>query len=240
MFSLNQDHPLFILVQLIVSIIGVITPVIVYLNKKIITPLDQLNENVKEIEKLHSERSITLIEHSSSLKKLEKIVLENSESHIKSSEILMELKPNGGGSIKDKINYMYKSIEDLNYSIEYVKNLTQTQLNLVPYAIWKSNSKGENIFVNEYYLELLEVDSTKTLEWRWTSLIHKDDFNDYLKAWEDTLKFKTDKDVFVRIVTFKTKKIINCKSSWRVTLDSKGNISYIIGKLKEMPETISN
>lgn len=149
----------------------------------------------------------------------------------KHSAILKELQPNGGGSMKDKVEAANTKLKNIDSMILHIKNLSLSQLDLVNYPIWKSDNEGENVFINESYKELFEVDFQNSRGYKWTSLIHEEDLDVYMKKWKDTLTYKKDTQTTARFVTQRTKKVLNCKVIWKVVTDVEDEILYILGRI---------
>lgn len=220
-----------IIFELILAFTAVISPILLWLNNKLIRPVKGLDVRVSQIQDLHNQRSEHLDNLTVTLRELEKGVKNNSNAHEKANEILKELKPNGGGSMNDKIVSIFNNLKDINYSIDYMMNLSMTQLDLIPIPVWKSNKKGENIFINESYKEFFEIDFENTKGYKWTTLVHPEDLKVYTASWEDTLKYKQDVTTLVRAVKFRSREVVPCKVNWKVVQDKKGEILYILGRV---------
>jgi PAS domain-containing protein len=207
-------------VEILSGVIGIVTALGIFITKRIISPIKKIGSNIKE-------NAVSIVEAQVLLKEM-------SETLNVHSDVLKELKPNGGGSIKDQIKKIADNLNNVHLTIDHLIKFSHTQLDLVPYAIWQSDSEGKNIFVNEAYKELFEVDSESVKDYKWMSLIHVNDVDTYVDLWNKTLNYKTDVTTTTRIVTYRTNTIIRCKVYWKVTLSADGNINYITGKIKPL------
>jgi PAS domain-containing protein len=164
-------------------------------------------------------------------------VISTLENH---SIVLKELQPNGGGSIKDRVMLASQKIGEIDSSVNYIKSLALSQLDLIQYPIWKSDSEGNTTFINDSYKELFEIDFDDSKGYKWTSLIHKEDTDSYLKEWKDSLKYKKSVNTDCRLLTFRTKKEIRCRVSWKVITNQSDEIVYIIGKIQPLQNGTSS
>ena len=178
---------------------------------KIFDPLEDINTSIKTI-------SFNSIEFKNTL-----------SSH---SEVLKELKPNGGESLKDKVNQLAKDAKNFESSLQHIKRLSITQLDLIPFPIFKCNEKGENIFVNEAYKEFFEIDFNESKNNKWVGLIHEQDVERYTKLWKKTLEDKFNRVVNVRTVSNRTKTVTPVTVYWKVIMDDDTNqVLFILGKI---------
>jgi PAS domain-containing protein len=200
-------------VEIFSGVVAIITSLGIFITKKVIKPLKNITVSIQN-----------------NTGKLENVT----ETLIKHSALLKELEPNGGGSVKDHIKKISDNMDEVYLTIDQLIKVSQTQLDLVPYAIWQSNAEGKNIFINDAYKELFEIDFESVKDYKWMSLIHLDDVDTYIDLWNKTLKYKTDVTIITKVVTHRTKTIIRCKIYWKVTVKPDGTINYITGKIKRI------
>lgn len=203
MFTINQDHPIFVFSQLIVAAVTIIGPLILFLNKNVLSPLNDLK---KQLEK--SSRETEGIKRS-----------------------LEELKPNHGGSIKDKVNKIAEEMGTVVSSINHISLLSYSQLNLLDFPISNMNISGDVLFMNDNYIETLEIRYPFHIESNFRLLIHKEDLPIFEDRWQEFIKYKKSCSFNIRLQTLMTKRIVYCKLNLIKEVDRDGNIIFILNKI---------
>lgn len=99
------------------------------------------------------------------------------------TEISLEFKPNHGSSLRDSIN----RIEDSLYNLQTVDRLL---LNKTDEAHFQTNEKGECVWVNKSFCELVGSDVTDILRQGWEGYIDPADRDNVIKEWKSCLKEK--------------------------------------------------
>lgn len=92
----------------------------------------------------------------------------------------LALGPNGGTSLAD--------------SIRRSEARQVLMLQTLPWPTWEANAHGENTRVNVAFERMFQYSSSDLHGNGWKSLLHPDDFNDYVRAWSMTVKDKRDFD----------------------------------------------
>ena len=99
------------------------------------------------------------------------------------TEISLEFKPNHGSSLRDSIN----RIEDALYNLQTVDRLL---LNKTDEAHFQTNEKGECIWVNKAFCELVGSNVSDILKHGWEGYIEPADRVGVIKEWKSCVKEK--------------------------------------------------
>lgn len=116
--------------------------------------------------------------------------------------IYKELKPNGGGSLKDKINRMDEQLqhnteETIKNSKETSKNLELTKtifhrqrwlLDQRNEPIFEADNNGLCVWVNDKYLDVFNTTKERCEGHGWKNLVHIDDRDKVVHLWESSIK----------------------------------------------------
>lgn len=91
-------------------------------------------------------------------------------------EIQKELQPNGGGSLKDKV-------ESTALSVRYLLDINEQTFRNVLFPAFQCDEEGKNLIVSNSYLEFLGVSDVQELELLgWQGFIDKNDLERYARA----------------------------------------------------------
>lgn len=102
------------------------------------------------------------------------------------AEIRYELKPNGGGSIKDAVNRIESGLVSLRAHDNH-------RFRILPYPAFECDSKGKNKRISDAYLDLLGIKATTDLSsLDWQRFIHNEDIETYYKAFLRAVENKSD------------------------------------------------
>jgi PAS domain S-box-containing protein len=102
--------------------------------------------------------------------------------------IFKELTPNGGGSIKDKVNLMAKEITANTQMTEQIFYRQRWMMDHRQEAIFEAQDTGEISWVNKPYCNLTGRDSTDLLGHNWKNTIHEEDRERVVSNWEACIK----------------------------------------------------
>jgi PAS domain-containing protein len=148
--------------ELISLIIAVVTTFLLW-GKKIIRFCNNLLEKRKDYIKKRNDIPYTLQQIQTTLS--------NVDDRLRSVE--NEIKPNGGGSMKD--------------ALRIVKAEMEASFWLDPRPSFRTTSKGLNILVNESYCHLCGVSSESLLKLNWRNFAEDEDqLDDYTRRWQES------------------------------------------------------
>jgi len=102
--------------------------------------------------------------------------------------IFKEVTPNGGGSIKDKINTLTDQMTFNTHMTEKIFYRQRWILDNREEPIFESSEDGKCIWVNSYYTKLLKRDAGYFMEHGWKNAIHESDRERVIQNWNDCIK----------------------------------------------------
>lgn len=114
--------------------------------------------------------------------------------------IFKEITPNGGGSIKDKINLMSKEISSNTQMTEQIFHRQRWMMDHRQEAIFEAQFSGEVSWVNKPYCKLTSRDSTDLIGHNWKNTIFEEDRKRVVTNWESCVKDKRQFEDEYRIV----------------------------------------
>lgn len=142
--------------------------------------------------------------------------------------IFDEITPNGGKSIKDKI-------DNIDSSLILVSERLRAFLSDTIDAHFETDAKGLCTRVNRTYTRLVERGTSEILGNGWHNCIYQEDRENVIKAWEDAVKEKRELSINFRFETPSGKVIPVRGTSYKMTND-KGEVIGYLGKLKVVRE----
>ena len=160
--------------------------------------------------------------------------LERQEMLDKINSIHNELKFNGGGSIKDVIWDLKRSVIDIDTKLNGIQEDQHVALNLQGIAFWVSNEKGECVYASTNLCKLLGHSESEILGNGWAGWIIPDERKKTFDAWEFSVEHKT---AFDEYYTFK-KADGKLQKVWGLALHKKINGIHAgtMGKLEAIGE----
>jgi len=102
--------------------------------------------------------------------------------------IFKEITPNGGGSIKDKVNSMSKEITQNTKLTEQIFYRQRWMMDHREEAIFEAENSGEVSWVNKPYCKLAGRDSNDLLGHNWKNTIHEEDRERVVTNWDSCVK----------------------------------------------------
>ena len=105
-------------------------------------------------------------------------------------EILSEVKPNSGKSLKDRVTAIQEQVNKDSNSINTICCRQKWLLDNRPEAIFECDTTGSCTWVNEKYCQLLQHDVDFFLGNGWKNGIHSEDLDKVQIEWERAIKDK--------------------------------------------------
>lgn len=99
--------------------------------------------------------------------------------------ITSELKPNGGNSLRDQVNYIKRSIDKID----------QRQLNFFhfdPHGIVETDAAGNLVWANRAYLDLVKRHPEEVTNQGWRNAISEEDRERIVREWQHAVKDRRD------------------------------------------------
>lgn len=117
------------------------------------------------------------------------------QTHEKIDKIFQEIGSNGGSSLKDKINSIDIEVKANSKELKINSEMTEIIYNQQTYilnksdkALFRSNERGELVWVNKKYLELFGRTPEELRGFGWINIIHFDDRDKVEKDWGYSVK----------------------------------------------------
>lgn len=111
-----------------------------------------------------------------------------SKVHHQVEVIFKEITPNGGGSIKDKVNSMSREISSNTQMTEQIFYRQRWMMDHRQEAIFEAQNSGEISWVNKPYCKLSGRDSTDLLGHNWKNTIIEEDRERVVANWDSCVK----------------------------------------------------
>jgi len=140
-------------------------------------------------------------------------------------EILSEVKPNGGKSLKDTVTAIRNQVDKDSNSINTICSRQRWILDNRPEPIFECNSSGSCTWVNEKYCQLLQHDIEYFKNNGWKNGIHLDDRERVENEWEKAIKDRRSSISEFRLIN-RTGNVIFVKST-AIRNDDLGYIGHI-------------
>ena len=114
--------------------------------------------------------------------------LNNLNKNVK--DILDEVKPNGGESLKDKVNVIESKMDRNTNNINAIYSRQKWMLDNRPEPIFECDVTGSCTWVNEKYCQLLQHDVDYFLGNGWKNGVYREDLEDVEKEWDKAIRDK--------------------------------------------------
>lgn len=115
-------------------------------------------------------------------------------------QILEEVKPNGGKSLKDRVTAIQEQVNKDSNSINKIVCRQKWILDNRPEPIFECDTDGNCTWVNEKYCQLLQHDVDYFLGNGWKNGIHCEDLDVVEKEWQKAIKDKRSSTTEYRMV----------------------------------------
>jgi PAS domain S-box-containing protein len=170
------------------------------------------------------------------IKNCEKIN-ETSEKVDKMSEImdqvLHELKPNSGGSIKDQVTRIEQKTGNIEKNQQYTfAKLTHSD-QISEKALFEVDAVGSWTFVNRSLCQLLGVESKELLNKAWLARLTPDIRERVRNEWKDSIENKMPFDSFQTVMDGRDQEIFPIRVHASPNLDMNGDLIGFFGSVEE-------
>lgn len=135
----------------------------------------------------------------------------------KLNQILTELKPNGGSSLKDQLNRL-----EAHVSISEAQRRLLMDASLQ--GIWTSDVRGKCTWINETFKIKTEAHAEELLGDNWINCIHPHDRDQVQKEWESAIKDGRIFNLFYRVINLKTQTPMSVKGTATPAKNFDGSI----------------
>ena len=206
------------IIEIIIGMATGVTAIVAFLNKKIVKPLKLVKDSIQE----------NLAENNSMLRQ--------------HSEILKELKFNGGKSIKDVVNAIDTKLDKTNSTLDKTQRdlnniiaIVKAQQEYDSDGIFIADKHGNCYYFNKAYLDITGLSSNEAMNFGWTNAIHPKDYERILTSWKTCISTMSNMELVHSYKNIKSKRVIKAKVSWQVQVqpneDSEQTI-LIFGRVK--------
>jgi PAS domain S-box-containing protein len=145
--------------------------------------------------------------------------------HSQVESIFKEITPNGGGSIKDKINLMSCEITENTKLTNKIFYRQRWIMDRRSEPIFEATSAGEYVWVNLPFIELVQRERDGLLGHNWKNIIHEDDRQRVISNWESSVKEGRAYEDEYRIVSPSGK--ITTVAASAINSNNSGYIGYL-------------
>jgi PAS domain S-box-containing protein len=111
-----------------------------------------------------------------------------------------ELRPNGGGSLRDASNRIEQGLKTANRNIGLVAQRQLAMHNLDVTGIWETDENGFCTYVNPAMAHLADAAPGEFMGLGWKTLVHPDDREELGAAWKSAVADKRDFEFHYRFV----------------------------------------
>lgn len=139
--------------------------------------------------------------------------------------IFKEIIPNGGGSIKDKINVMSLEITENTKLTQQIFHRQRWIMDRREEPIFETTITGEYIWVNRPFSELVGRDRDELMGHNWKNSIHEEDRQRAISNWQSSVHEGRAYEDEYRIVTPQGK--IKKVSATAVNSNGHGYVGYL-------------
>ena len=199
------------LIEVIGGVVTGVIAVIAYLNKKLIKPLTAVKIQIQDTVKVNT---ALLQEH---------------------SEILKELKFNGGKSIKDVINKIDLKLDKTQKDLHNIIAIVKAQQEYDSDGIFIADKHGNCYYFNKAYLDITGLSFNEALNFGWTNAIYPKDYERILSSWNTCVTTMSNMELVHSYKNVKTKRVFKAKVSWQVQVQPNENSEetiLIFGRVK--------
>jgi PAS domain S-box-containing protein len=160
------------------------------------------------------------------------------------TEILKELKVNGGKSIKDVVNtvqtdlkFITASIKSMKLDLDKITALMRASFELDNDGIFMADSLGSCFYFNKKYLEIAGLNYNEALAYGWANSIHPQDKEKIIRIWSESIKNRSNATLKYRYKNLRTNRVHWCRVSWQVQVqEDKDNTLIIFGRVTLLKE----
>jgi PAS domain S-box-containing protein len=111
-----------------------------------------------------------------------------------------ELRPNGGGSLRDAANRIEQKVNVANRNIGLIGQRQLAMYNLDAVGIWETDANGLCTYVNPAMARLAGAAPGEFMGLGWKTLVHPDDREELSAAWKSAVADKRDFEFHYRFV----------------------------------------
>lgn len=122
------------------------------------------------------------------LKPIAKIVEDNNEIRNTLETIKKEVTTNGGKSIKDTINSLKNTCENIEVTQKIIEQRGKSSLHYNNYALFETDKEGHLVWVNEKFHEITGKTQSDLEGYDWISYIKSDERNGFLEEFSSCLR----------------------------------------------------
>lgn len=201
------------LIEVITGVVVSVSAVVAFINKKLIKPLRAVKDSIQT----------NIIANTTLLKE--------------HSEILKELKFNGGKSIKDVINKIDTKLDKTQRNLDNIIAIVKAQQEYDSDGIFIADKHGNCYYFNKAYLDITGLSSNEALNFGWTNAIHPKDYERILSSWRTCVSTMSNMELVHSYKNVKSKRVVKAKVSWQVQIqpneDSEQTV-LIFGRVKPL------
>jgi len=148
---------------------------------------------------------------------------------------LKELKMNGGASIKDVVNKINNTTQEIKTDVDYIKKRNANRIYMDSQPIFESDENGNCFMVNKRWSELTGYSQEEACGYGWMHCISKDTVRDKIREKWDSMIGDYDKfDEIFQIRNNITKDVITVRCIAIVERNAKRGIEYVLATMERV------
>lgn len=145
-----------------------------------------------------------------------------------------EFKTNHGSSLRDKIDAIYNSVQELRGDIKEIDGRTTAIINIIgdsmmSVGIFETDKLGNCISVNSKWSEITGMSFEDAKDYGWSNAINNDDKQRVLESWRFTIKHGSKFDMLYRITNIKSQAVHRVRGYCFPIKDESGNTVRFMG-----------
>jgi len=148
---------------------------------------------------------------------------------------LKELKMNGGASIKDVVNKINNTTQEIKTDVDYIKKRNANRIYMDSQPIFESDENGNCFRVNKRWSELTGYSQEEACGYGWMQAIHGNETQKKVCEKWDAMVQEFDRfDEVFKIRHNITKEIFDVRCIAIVERNAKRNIEYILATMERV------
>lgn len=167
--------------------------------------------------------------------RIESDMTTNKETLLQHTEILKELKFNGGKSIKDVVTIINNKLDKTQQNLDNIIAMVKASFEFDTDGIFIADKYGNCYYFNKAYLDITGLSYNEALNFGWTTAIHPRDYEKILTYWKTCVEKLSNMELTHSYKNVKTKRVIKTKVSWQVQVqpsDTTETSVLIFGRVK--------
>lgn len=148
-----------------------------------------------------------------------------------------ELRPNGGSSLRDRVDGLVIKVSEVADGLELADARAWAIVSTAKNPTWESNDIGECVRANSAYLELVGRSRDDIAINGWENIIHKDDQMRVWREWNDAVKQRRTFESSYRIINHVSNAVFTVDGKGTPIINRSGKVCGWIGTYNNVVKT---